>query len=135
MQRQTTQLYSNVYFGNVQVPSRYSCRHTCVSSTTYGRPRGGRTRVKCHMTFIACQRRARMRLFPLRACGIMFSSASTSQCVCNKSVQTSTVLISPYYRYKSNTCSRVIVIHRKTNSNYHTFELTITVNEDYLSGL
>ena len=36
---------------------------------------GGRTRVKCHMTFIACQRRARMRLFPLRACGIMFSSA------------------------------------------------------------
>ena len=88
--------------------------------------------MKCHMTFIACQRRARMRLFPLRACGIMFSSASTSQCVCNKSVQTSTVLISPYYRYKSNTCSRVIVIHRKTNSNYHTFELTIMVNEDYL---
>ena len=56
---------------------------------------------------------------------------STSQCVCNKSVQTSTVLISRYYRYKSNTCSRVIAIHRKTNSNYHTFELTITVNEDY----
>ena len=30
---------------------------------------------KCHVTFIACQRRARMRLFPLRACSIMFSSA------------------------------------------------------------
>ena len=36
---------------------------------------GGMTRVKCHMTFIACQRRARMRAFPLRAFCIMFSSA------------------------------------------------------------
>ena len=81
--------------------------------------------MKCHMTFIACQRRARMQLFPLRACGIMFSSArallSVSATSLSKPVYT--VLISPYYRYKSNTCSRVIVIHRKTNSNYHTFEL------------
>ena len=91
--------------------------------------RGGRTRVKCHMTFIACQRRARMRLFPLRACSIMFSSARALLSV------SATGLSKPVQCYKSNTRSRVIVIHRKTNSNYHTFELTITVNEDYLSGL
>ena len=47
------------------------CRRAC--ACLFGLGQGGRTRV--HMTFIACQRCARMRLFPLRACGIMFSSA------------------------------------------------------------